>query len=368
MNETYDISEAFARIESKIINNMIQTLSNHLSEEQLNGFEYTQWQVLQLNALQEFRKDNEKFSDEDFKKINQRVKEELEKSYNFGATTSENEILRHYTDITKKVENTAEIYALHRNKLNALIDETINNMNQAERAILRYADDSYRKIIFDSQIYLNTGSGTLASSIDMATKDFLEQGINCIRYKNGAQVNIASYSEMTLRTANTRATIEGEALKRDEWNLPLVMVTYRSSACPKCINYIGKVFVDDVWGNAGKDYQSRYPKLSTAIAGGLYHPNCKDSHTTYFEGITERRKMTKEEKEEAVRRYELQQRQRYNERQIRKYKRLEQGSLDKDNIEKYANKRKYWQKVNRDFIKENGDVLRRDYSREKVRV
>ena len=181
-------------------------------------------------------------------------------------------------------------------------------------------------------------------------------------------VNIASYSEMALRTADTRATLLGEAAKRDEWGESLVMVTYRSSACPKCTRYIGKVFVDDVWGTVGAKPNNRYPLLSSAIAGGLYHPSCKDSHTTYFEGITQRRTMTPAEEAEAIRRYELQQEQRYNERQIRKYKRLEAGSISEENVAKYAAKRKEWQSRNKAFVEANDDVLRRDYQREKPRA
>ena len=43
-----------------------------------------------------------------------------------------------------------------------------------------------------------------------------------------------------------------------------------------------------------------------------------------------------------TRRYNLEQRQRECERNIRKYKRLENGSIDADNIAKYADKRKQW--------------------------
>ena len=129
------------------------------------------------------------------------------------------------------------------------------------------------------------------------------------------------------------------------------MITYRSSACPRCVKYIGKVFVDDVWGTVGAKENNKYPLLSSAISDGLYHPNCKDSHTTYFEGITKQRTMTKDEENETVRRYKLQQEQRYNERQIRKYKRLENGSISEENKSKYAAKRKEWQKRNNEFVK-----------------
>jgi hypothetical protein len=101
------------------------------------------------------------------------------------------------------------------------------------------------------------------------------------------------------------------------------------------------------------------------MAGGLYHPNCKDIHTTYFEGIsTPPKPMTNAEKREAERVYYLEQRQRYNERQIRKYKRLSTGSIDPDNQAKYQEKLEMWQNHQKKFVKANSDVLKRRYENE----
>ena len=63
------------------------------------------------------------------------------------------------------------------------------------------------------------GAKTLDQAIDMATKEFLDSGIDCIEYKNGRRVNIASYAEMALRTASQRAVLLGEGKKRDEWGI-----------------------------------------------------------------------------------------------------------------------------------------------------
>ncbi len=61
--------------------------------------------------------------------------------------------------------------------------------------------------------------------------------------------------------------------------------------------FVGKVLIDDVW-SGGKKVDGPYPLMSTAIAAGLYHPRCKDSHTTHFPGIsTADNTWTKEELE-----------------------------------------------------------------------
>ena len=71
------------------------------------------------------------------------------------------------------------------------------------------------------------------------------------------------------------------------------------------------------------------------------------------------------DEKKALEYYEAEQRQRYIERQIRKYKRLAEGSIDEENRKKYNAKVREWQKIMRDFLEENPQ-LRRSYRREKV--
>jgi len=71
------------------------------------------------------------------------------------------------------------------------------------------------------------------------------------------------------------------------------------------------------------------------------------------------------DEEKALENYKNEQQQRYIERQIRRYKRLAEGSIDEKNRKKYNAKVKEWQKVMREFLKENPQ-LRRAYRREKI--
>ena len=67
-----------------------------------------------------------------------------------------------------------------------------------------------------------------------------------------------------------------------------------------------------------------------------------------------------------TRRYNLEQRQRECERNIRKCKRLENGCIDADNIAKYADKRRQWTNEYNKLIANNVDVLRKDDKRLKL--
>lgn len=354
--KTYDLVEAFRVIENQLTNSMMRNISKHIGDEKAEGFNWSMWQAEQLNALHEYKLQSEKF----FKNYSGAVSNEIDllltETYKNAQLQTEQEILQAIKSGYKTTKSESNFFKINEKKLNALMGATKSDFKDATKAMLRTSADEYRRIIFNAQVYANTGAGTVRQAIDMATKDFLSKGINCIEYKNGAKVPIDSYAEMALRTTNTRATLFGEGTKRKEWNVTTVIVTPNASGCPKCLEWVGKVYIDDVW-SGGKSKDGAYPLLSTAIEGGLYHPNCRDSHSTYFEGVNSKPKpMTAEEKAEASRVYELQQQQRYCERNVRKYKRLAEYSLDPDNKAKYEGLRDKWTGNLNELVKNNSEL------------
>ncbi len=237
-------------------------------------------------------------------------------------------------------------------KLEALIKATTADMKKAETAVLRMANDQYRKVIYNAQVYANTGAGTYEQAVDMATKDFLAAGLNCVEYANGARHTLADYADMAIRTACKRAYLQGEGQKRQEWEISTVIMNKRGNPCPKCLPFVGKVLIDDVWSGGPKDGKSpetgiKYPLMSKAIAAGLYHPRCRDSHTTYFEGISTPpdNKFTREELDELVEKNHQEAKQQYATRQADRFGRLAKYSLDEENQKKYAIKADSWKSL-----------------------
>lgn len=90
---------------------------------------------------------------------------------------------------------------------------------------------------------------------------------------------------------------------------------------------------------------------------------CRHSLVTHFPGITELPEPVDEEK--ALANYGGEQKQRHMERQVKKWKRVEAGSIDAENVTRASGKVKEWQGKLREHLKENPQ-LRRDYSREKI--
>lgn len=355
----YDIGKAFEEIENELIASMIRNLSRHRAEESKLGIEWSQWQVEQLKALEVYKRKNSKRFTVQYNLINEHIRRALRDSYNDGGTKQERQILqaikrgfkgKNKPAFTGVAETTGEFFKTNERKLNSLIKATTQDMKKAEIAVLRMANDQYRKVIFNAQVMANTGAGTYAKAVDMATKDFLSAGINCIQYRNGRRVNIKSYAEMALRTANKRAYLQGEGAKRQEWGIYTVILNKRGNPCPLCAPFVGRVFIDDVWSGGPKNGISpvtgvKYPLLSEAIKKGLYHPNCRDAHTTYFEGIStspENSQYTADELDELAERYNNTQKQNYAQNEAERMERMSKFSLDKDNKRAYGARAEQW--------------------------
>lgn len=400
-NKNYNIRDIFLMMELDLIRSMARNLKRHQEEEYKQGFKFEQWQSAKLRDLERFRRENKAIIGEYNKPIEELINFTLLNTY----TKSQDNVNRFIKEIKNEfidgvfirlpgdlepisqpveaenmqrmleevVENARiwqetptpideAFFRTNDSKFNALMETVENDFNRANAAVLRRMDDVYRQTIFKAQVHYNTGTVSLDKAIDMATKDFLEKGIDAIVYKDGKKVNITTYAEMALRTANHRAYLMGEGKKRQELGLSLVVVSAHATSCELCVPWQGLVLIDDVY-SGGKKEDGPYKLLSTAMEAGFLHPNCRHNMNTYFPGITTLPKVPNMDK--ALDNYKREQQQRHIERQIRKYKRLEAGSVDEENRKQYKEKVREWQKVMREHLEDNPQ-LRRAYRREKI--
>ena len=332
----YNIREAFEKIEDELINSMMRNFSRHRAEETKEGYNWTQWQAEQLKSLEEYRKHNAKKFGKRFKTINSKVEEMIRTAKADGNASQETEILEAVKDGFKapkkpSAHSTAEFFKVNDRKLDALIKSTTDDLMRAETAVLRMSNDKYRKAIFNAQVAMNTGAVTYEKAVDIACKDMLNAGLNCVEYKNGARHTLSDYADMAVKPANKRAYLRGEGEKRAEWGVSLVVVNSRQGGCPDCAKYIGKVFIDDVYSN-GKKSDGNYPLLSTAIKNGLFHPRCKDSTSTYYPELDDLdAPLSEDEIKELDRQRGIEEKQQYAQRQAERFDRRAEYSLDEDN-------------------------------------
>ena len=389
----YDIGKIFIEIEDDLILSMKKNMLKYIKDEKIEDINWSQWESNMLIGLNEFRIENKKMLNKRYNEINKEIEQILKTTYEESSLNEEVKILKSIIkggityslykglvnrlskvkgktikDKAKYIINNMEVnkdfFKVNKRAMNSLVNASLNDFKNVQHSILRRTEDIYRQILYKSQVYAQSGATTIYGAVDLATKDFLSKGISAITLKDGRRMNIQSYSEMYLRTSTKKAYLAGEGEKRKEWGISLVLVSQYGACSKTCLPYQGKVYIDDVY-SGGNSKDGDYPLLSNAISNGLYHPNCRHSHSTYFKGISN--VPTPLNALKTTENSELEQRQRYNERQIRKYYRLEKGSLDKKNIEHYKKKKNEWISRNNNFISKHSS-LRRDKWRETTQV
>lgn len=355
-----DIAALFDALELDLVKSLHRCLARHQQQEQTEGGQngtprhWQAWQAAKLRDIRRFRRENTAILGEYRDRIDAGTR-----------TLLEEEAAQDGSD---------GFFRMSDERMTALLNEMQQANEQSERAALRYMNDVYRKTILRTAAAMQAGGQTLQQATDAATRDFLDQGIACIRYRNGRRVNISTYAEMALRTAGTRAMLMGEAAQRERLGLDTVLVSQYGACSKTCLPWQGLVYIDDVFqpyhgprtpgGTYGISRNGRqYPLLSVAMQGGLFHPNCRHTLSTWVEGVSTRpRPMDKAKVEAAA---QLEAKQRALERSVRKAKRQAAGLCDPAAAKAARARVRAAQKELRDFVADHGDVLRRNVWRER---
>ena len=345
----YDIKKMYEDMEIRLIKSMKRNLQLHLDEEDATGFKYPQWQAIKLKELKKYQRQNKDIVGHDTKgfstSISRYLKNEL-KEGSYNTMRDYREAMGDKYKANKRLNNS--FFRINDKKVNTLINSVNNDLKTANRAVLRMTNDQYRKVIFKSQMYVANGVMTPKQAIDAANKEFLQRGLNVIEYKDGKRVNIASYSQMAVRTAGQRAMLMGEGEARKKLGIHLIRISSHGTSCKLCILWQGKVLIDDVYGGGSKK-DGKYTLLSEAMDQGLFHPNCRHGISTYFgeeDDISDIDASYANGKDghESDARY--QEDINYINRKIQEYSRLEAGSLDEVNVQTYKKKKEQWQSIN----------------------
>ncbi|MNO23029.1 Phage minor capsid protein 2 [compost metagenome] len=414
-DDPYSLREIFEDMTLQLIASMKRNLSRHVDWEEREGFRWEQWQLSKLRNLNLFRKKNREIIQETSESAEQMIEEVLQQSFKFGEESVEivaekavkmsgeidfpHDFKRVVSppkpkqpkpaDITRPIPDMdqplpelpkphsqlpqappeSDFFQMNEKKLKALEDSVKEDIAKGSNGALRKMDDAYRQVIFKAEVHMASGVKTLDQAIDMATKDFLSRGLDVIVYSDGRKVPLPYYAEMALRTASQKAIFLGEGKKRNEWGIYTVVMSSHDNCSPWCLPFQGTVMIDDVYTPISKEQAEQlsrdtgYLLLSYAMEQNAFHPACRHTLATWLPGISQLPKTVDPEKAETL--YDAEQKQRYMERQIRRYKRLEVGSLDEANQAKYGVKVIEWQERLKDHLAEYPE-LRRDKRRERI--
>lgn len=246
------------------------------------------------------------------------------------------------------------------------------SIDQQPLQILRAGNDLYRdvSIMVGERNYQESDIFTRRRMSQDLLDEYSKRGLRAIRYKDGRNVSIDTYSEMLGRTITGRAAIQASLNRFVQSGYSLCTVSAHFRACPLCTPYEGKILSVD-----GR--HPSYESVSQAETQGLFHPNCKHDISVYIEGISEPLQIKTHHYEQQLideygyteaqkQSYQAQLRQRTIERNIRAYKRRINTSLD-EKTKEYNNKKvREWQAKQREHLKEN-KFLKRKYEREQIK-
>jgi hypothetical protein len=186
---------------------------------------------------------------------------------------------------------------------------------------------------------------------------YSDEGITAVMYRDGRTMKLDSYCEMVSRTMLANASRQSNMYRLQENGIDLVQISQHFPTSDLCEPWQARVY--SIGGG-----HPRYPSLQQAIDGGLYHANCKHSQSGYVEGVSklpDQDLPVRENREQ----YQNMQQQRYQERQIRSWKRREASAVSPNERDRARQKIKEWQARQRQFVKDK-PYLRRDYTREAI--
>lgn len=247
-------------------------------------------------------------------------------------------------------------------KAASILQELDQSISAADRRILRQFDDEYAGIIGKASALMATGSITTREAVQQALTEFADAGISGFTDRAGRRWELGNYAEMAVLTAIEKASVEGYTDTMQAYGYDLAIISSHAGSCPLCEAWEGVIV--SVSGE-----NTEYPSLDEAEGAGAFHPRCLHHLETYYEGISEKKwggklRSGPREIEEPSKQYTQRSLQRYNERQIRKYKRRMAVAVTPEAERRAYNKVRQWQAAQRQLIDDSDGQLLRQYQRE----
>lgn len=256
------------------------------------------------------------------------------------------------------------------NTLNAGLSKTLGTFDNLTRTTATQGTRQISQALDRAYAQVSSGAFSQETAVKNAISDLAKNGIEAYDY--GTRKD---YIDVVVRRAvrtGVNQTVAKLALSNaDELKTDLVEVSAHSGARPSHAEWQGKVY--SISGET-----EGYEKLSEATGygsvTGLCGANCRHTFYPFFEGD----EPTYSEEElksfdkpkytyngEKMTEYEATQRQRYIERQIRRWKREKVGMKAAGlSTDKAESKIKHWNDIREDFLKQTG--LKRQYGREDI--
>lgn len=255
--------------------------------------------------------------------------------------------------------------------LNSGMKQTGKTFKNLTRTTAGTSAAAFIKALDRAWMQISTGAFDHDTAIRTAIKTLSEKGLQTINYGSGKKTSIEAAVRRALLTGLNQTALHLQETLAEEMENDLVEVTAHSGARPDHAKWQGGIYS---LSGRSKKYESLKKATGYGTGEGLGGWNCRHNFFPYIEGSP--RTYTKESLKameardieyngEKMTKYEASQKQRYIERQIRRWKRenaaMKAAKLD---TEESAVKIKSWQARQRDFTEKTG--LKRQFERERT--
>lgn len=223
-----------------------------------------------------------------------------------------------------------------------------------------------------AHLMITSGAFDQNTAVRLTIKDLAKQGVKSITYPTGHTDTLEVAVLRATRTGVNQTCAMLQKARAAEMECDLVEVTAHAGARPSHAEWQGRIYS---WSGQSDTYPPFEESTGYGTGAGLCGWNCRHSFYPFFDGISQP-VYTQEALQEMeaknykynghkMTEYEATQKQRYIERQIRRWKRenLAMNAAGFDTGESAA-KLKHWQDTQKDFLEQTG--LKRQSGREQI--
>jgi hypothetical protein len=242
--------------------------------------------------------------------------------------------------------------------LNANLLRTNNSLKKLTGTIAIDATGKLNNYMDKCQLMIQSGAFSQDTAINVAVDKFAREGVGTFDYASGVHTSVEAAVRRAALTGVSQATGQISLNNADALNTNLVETTSHADSRPEHAAWQGKIFM---LSGSNEKYENLYDATGYGTVTGLKGANCSHDFYPFVEGVSE--KLPREKYDETT--YQNEQTQRYNERQIRNWKKRS-ATKEAAGLDNSAEKKKVseWQKKQRTHLEETG--LTRQYQRERI--
>lgn len=249
-------------------------------------------------------------------------------------------------------------------EIDNFVNQTLITTNYGEGTVMKM----YRRIVEETTAKVLAGTTTINKALVETVVKWSDKGIETAFIDKGGHVwSLERYADTVIRSTVNRTYNEVRMSRMDDYGVDLVLISSHPAPRVACAPIQGRVASIKRPHENNSNYPSIY-EFGYGEPDGLRGINCKHMFYPFVEGLNVNNQIQYTE-EEMTRNRELEQKQRYLERQVRKAKRalmIAEEIGDEETIRQYKTLVRNRQTALREFVNEHNLVRR--YDKERVIV